>query len=418
VRRGPFDRAVWTSPLRGPWLASALSVGLLALFGADLVTGYLSAVAYQPALGQNDLFGGGLDRHLLGWTWPTHPAWLYGATQGVHVVAGAMAVPVLAAKLWAVMPKLYKVPPVRSPAEALERGSLGLLVGSSIFLLVSGLWDIAYWYAGLGFNFVTAHYYAAWVFAGSFAAHVVLKMPVIVRAFRDRGVLRPLRDDLHGTHPEPYAPDTSAPLAPGPPTVTRRGALALAGGAAVAVGALLVGEGFGGGARATALLAPRGRQSEPGPGGFPVNKTARAVGVGPEHTGPGWRLEVRGGPRTLSFSRADLLAMAQATHELPINCVEGWSTLQTWTGVPLRDLARRAGVPAPATALVESLQPRPSAYARVTLGGSQAGDPRTLIALRVNGADLPLDHGFPARLIVPDGPGVHNTKWVERVTFA
>jgi DMSO/TMAO reductase YedYZ molybdopterin-dependent catalytic subunit len=110
--------------------------------------------------------------------------------------------------------------------------------------------------------------------------------------------------------------------------------------------------------------------------------------------------------------------MAQATHELPINCVEGWSTLQTWTGVPLRDLARRAGVPAPATALVESLQPKPSAYAGVTLSGSQARDPRTLIALRVNGADLPLDHGFPARLIVPDGPGVHNTKWVERVTFA
>jgi DMSO/TMAO reductase YedYZ molybdopterin-dependent catalytic subunit len=312
------------------------------------------------------------------------------------------------------MPKLYKLPPVRSAADALERGSLGLLVAASVFLVLTGLWDVAYWYAGLGFGFVAAHYYGAWVFAGAFAAHVILKTPVAVRAFRARGVLRPLRENLAATSPEPYEAGTSAPLAPGPATVTRRGALALAGGAALTVGALMAGESFGGGARSTALLAPRGRQ----PGGFPVNKTAAHVGVGPEHVGPGWRVEVAGGPRPVSLSRADLLGMAQATHELPVNCVEGWSTLQTWTGVPLRDLARRAGVTDVSTVLVESLQPRPSAYARVTLSATQAADERTLLALKVNGADLPLDHGYPARLIVPDAPGVHDTKWVGRVTFA
>jgi DMSO/TMAO reductase YedYZ molybdopterin-dependent catalytic subunit len=37
--------------------------------------------------------------------------------------------------------------------------------------------------------------------------------------------------------------------------------------------------------------------------------------------------------------------------------------------------------------------------------------------LRVNGADLSLDHGFPARIVVPALPGVHNTKWVTRMTF-
>jgi DMSO/TMAO reductase YedYZ molybdopterin-dependent catalytic subunit len=36
----------------------------------------------------------------------------------------------------------------------------------------------------------------------------------------------------------------------------------------------------------------------------------------------------------------------------------------------------------------------------------------------VNGADLSLDHGFPARIIVPNLPGVHNTKWVARLEFA
>jgi DMSO/TMAO reductase YedYZ molybdopterin-dependent catalytic subunit len=44
-------------------------------------------------------------------------------------------------------------------------------------------------------------------------------------------------------------------------------------------------------------------------------------------------------------------------------------------------------------------------------------NPRTLLALRVNGADLGMDHGFPARVIIPAAPGVMNTKWVTRLTF-
>ena len=52
-----------------------------------------------------------------------------------------------------------------------------------------------------------------------------------------------------------------------------------------------------------------------------------------------------------------------------------------------------------------------------TLASEQIGDERTLLALRVNGTDLSLDHGFPARVIGPDIPGVHCTKWVGEMTF-
>jgi DMSO/TMAO reductase YedYZ molybdopterin-dependent catalytic subunit len=41
-----------------------------------------------------------------------------------------------------------------------------------------------------------------------------------------------------------------------------------------------------------------------------------------------------------------------------------------------------------------------------------------MLALRVNGADLSLDHGFPARVIVPSAPGTHNTKWIARIRFS
>ena len=66
--------------------------------------------------------------------------------------------------------------------------------------------------------------------------------------------------------------------------------------------------------------------------------------------------------------------------------------------------------------LVESIQAA-GAFRQATLNSGQVADERSLLALRVNGAELSLDHGFPARIILPSLPGVHNTKWVARMTF-
>lgn len=82
----------------------------------------------------------------------------------------------------------------------------------------------------------------------------------------------------------------------------------------------------------------------------------------------------------------------------------------------LADLARLAGVPAPESARVSSLE-RSGAFNSATLQGSQVLHPDALLALRVNGTDLSPDHGFPARIIVPALPGVHNTKWVAAIAF-
>ena len=83
----------------------------------------------------------------------------------------------------------------------------------------------------------------------------------------------------------------------------------------------------------------------------------------------------------------------------------------------LADLARLCGARPGARCRVESVQPR-GRFRQVTLSADQVADARTLLALRVNGSDLPLDHGFPARMIIPAAPGVHCTKWVGRLTFA
>jgi DMSO/TMAO reductase YedYZ molybdopterin-dependent catalytic subunit len=109
--------------------------------------------------------------------------------------------------------------------------------------------------------------------------------------------------------------------------------------------------------------------------------------------------------------------MTQRSDSLPIACVEGWTVTRRWTGVALADLAAAAGVPDARQVTVQSLQ-RGSRYARTTLSRDQLQDPRSLLALQVEGADLSGDHGYPARIIVPALPGVHNTKWVERLEFS
>jgi DMSO/TMAO reductase YedYZ molybdopterin-dependent catalytic subunit len=411
---GPTRESFWRSPLRGPWLTTTLGSLLLPLVLLVGATGFFSNAAYQPGLGRNAVLpAGGLQPFGVGW--PASPSWLYALNQGIHVTVGVVAVPLLLAKLWSVAPRLFTWPPLRSPAHAIERLSLLGLVGGAIFEFATGIFNVQLYYPW-HFNFVVAHYYGAWVFLAALTIHVAIKLPVMVRAWRERGVLAPLRADVQSTLTEPHHPGSLAAPSPAAPTISRRGLLALV---ASASGGLLVvtaGQSVGGPLRRLALLAPRGQSVfDEGPNGFPVNKTAATARVTPALTGPDWRLAIDGG-QGRELSRAQLLAMEQHEEDLPIACVEGWSTTQRWGGVRLRDLAALAGAPPGAVLRVESLQPR-GVLRRATLGPAQHSDERALLALRVNGADLSLDHGFPARIIVPALPGVHCTKWVTSLTW-
>jgi DMSO/TMAO reductase YedYZ molybdopterin-dependent catalytic subunit len=73
-----------------------------------------------------------------------------------------------------------------------------------------------------------------------------------------------------------------------------------------------------------------------------------------------------------------------------------------------------AGAADDAEVTVESLQRRRS-YRTSSLDVPAAHDPDTLLALRVDGEILHIDHGYPLRLIAPNRPGVMQTKWVTRL---
>ncbi|MFJ3616665.1 molybdopterin-dependent oxidoreductase [Streptomyces iakyrus] len=402
--RLPTSPGFWRSPLRGPRFTSVLGMVLLVGITVLFVTGLLSYAAYNPNLSPvNDKTP---DKGILGFylfSWPTDPHWLYRLNQGVHVTLGITLIPVLLAKLWSVVPRLFALPPARSLTHALERISLLLLVGGGLFEFATGVLNVQLDYVFPG-SFYPLHFYGAWVFFAAFVAHAVLKAPTALRNLRR---LREERNDLVSPRPAE-------------PTVSRRGALWFVGGGSLLLFATTVGQNFGGPLRRTALLAPHGG-AEPGdgPNGFQINKTAAYAGIDTAETaGDTWRLVVTGRTGTVRLSRARLARLPLHSSALPIACVEGWSTEdQWWRGVRLRDLAALVGYEDdPPDVFVESLQRR-GAFRKAALRANQVADPRSLLALYVNGEELSPDHGYPARIIVPAAPGVLNTKWVVRMTF-
>ncbi|PKT71800.1 hypothetical protein CW362_17105 [Streptomyces populi] len=401
--RLPFSPRFWRSPLRGPWFTSVLGLVLLVGITVLFVTGLVSYAAYNPDLSPvNDKTP---DKGVLGFylfAWPTSPHWLYRLTQGLHVTLGITLIPVLLAKLWSVVPRLFALPPARSLTHALERLSLVLLVGGGLFEFVTGVLNVQLDYVFPG-SFYVLHFYGAWVFFAAFVAHALLKTPTALRNLRRS---REERNDL-------VSP------APAEPTVSRRGALWFVGGGSLLLFSTTVGQSFDW-LRRTALLAPHGG-ADPGtgPNGFQINKTAAYAGIDPAETSEdAWRLVITGRTGTVRLSRAQLDELPSHSAALPIACVEGWSTSdQWWRGVRLRDLAALVGYDGdPPDLFVESLQ-RHGAFRRAALRANQVADPRSLLALYVNGEELSPDHGHPARIIVPAAPGVLNTKWVARLTF-
>ena len=322
--------------------------------------------------------------------WPTRPVWLYRFTQGLHVISGIAAIPLLVVKLWSVWPKLFARPVIGGLTRQFERLSILVLVGSMIFQLSTGLLNIAQWYV-FGFFFPTAHYAMAWVALGAIGVHVGVKVPVI------RGALGEPVD----------AADVAGGGVVGP---TRRSVL-IGAAAATAVATIATAGQTVPWLRRVSVLAPR---SGDGPQGVPVNRTALAAGVVRAARSPEYRLTVVGPSASRSFTLAELQAMPQSTRELPIACVEGWSASAQWTGVVLADLVSAVGGTPGSDVRMISLEP-PGPYSRTTLPARHARDSATLIALRLNGGELDLDHGYPCRLIAPTRPGVMQTKWLTRI---
>ena len=129
-----------------------------------------------------------------------------------------------------------------------------------------------------------------------------------------------------------------------------------------------------------------------------------------------WNLEANGrvaNPFTLTYS--ELTALGPADVQADMHCVTGWSTLDnTWTGVPFRVLAEKAGVQDDAKWVIAHCD-----YGYTSDLSLQAMmDDDVLVAWAHGGEPLTGEHGFPLRLVVPKRYAWKSAKWLRGLEFS
>ena len=128
-----------------------------------------------------------------------------------------------------------------------------------------------------------------------------------------------------------------------------------------------------------------------------------------------WRLRVDGlVPQPLDLSLDELMGMPRVTYTVKHHCVEGWSAVATWHGVPV-------------SAIVQRCQPLAAArYIRFVSFDSDYSNgwdmasalhPQTILAYGMNDNPLPPAHGAPLRLYSPTKLGYKMTKYLVSMTF-
>lgn len=98
----------------------------------------------------------------------------------------------------------------------------------------------------------------------------------------------------------------------------------------------------------------------------------------------------------------------------------------TWGGAKLRDVLLAAGYGPDVTSWARHVQfegldkdVTGTAYgASIPISKALSEDGDVLLAYEMNGEDLPADHGFPVRMVVPGTVGARNVKWLGKITVS
>lgn len=152
-----------------------------------------------------------------------------------------------------------------------------------------------------------------------------------------------------------------------------------------------------------------------------------------------WRLQIDGRVRhTLALSLDEIRSRPRVSAPVTMECAgNGRARLEPrpksqpwldeavgtgeWTGTPLAPLLREAGMLEDAievlfTGLDRGEQGQVEQWYERALPIDEALRPEVLLVWELNGIPLPLQHGFPLRVIVPGWYGMTQVKWLQRIT--
>ena len=133
-----------------------------------------------------------------------------------------------------------------------------------------------------------------------------------------------------------------------------------------------------------------------------------------------WRLEITGSVKQPArFSLAELRSMPSRTQITRHDCVEGWSAIAKWKGVPLAEIMQRVQ-PAPEARYVVFYcmdTDDSGAHYYESIDFRDANHPQTILAYAMNDRALPVAHGAPLRLRIETQLGYKHAKYIRKIEF-
>lgn len=186
------------------------------------------------------------------------------------------------------------------------------------------------------------------------------------------------------------------------------------------------------GGGATGDAAGQGADAAVSPKGNPKDNPLPAISANAEHyvtsccgtpelTAASWQLTIsyRGSPLGTA-TLADLKALPARTKEHTLACISAGPKHQAygnavWTGLPLLEILAALKVTVPSDTPFLHLTAK-DGYT-TGLPASDLNRPIWLV-WQMNGADIPPDHGFPVRMLVPGRFGMKNPKWLTKLEFS
>ena len=131
-----------------------------------------------------------------------------------------------------------------------------------------------------------------------------------------------------------------------------------------------------------------------------------------------WKLKVVRKPGdTLFVSLDEIRALPKTNVVFDFKCIEGWSQVTRWAGVKFSDFVAKYGLTEQSKMdYVGMVTPDQEYY--VGIDKASMLHPQTILCYEMNGAPLPMNQGYPLRLIIPVKYGVKHLKRIGTISFS
>jgi len=157
---------------------------------------------------------------------------------------------------------------------------------------------------------------------------------------------------------------------------------------------------------------------------FPVGAAVHNVrvngsdGMSDNFNAAKWKLKIAKAPGdTLFITLDEIKALPKTEIVFDFKCIEGWSQITHWGGVKFSDFAKKYNLASQTQMNYAGLiTPDKGYYVGIDMPAIM--HPQTLLCYEMNGKPLPMNQGYPLRLIIPVKYGIKHLKRIGTIFFS